>query len=190
MGMCLSVHHHSGFCFPYSLVSLTCPQNTAQSSSEVVTYENWESWAACVLLDPLVKLIKESITNGGIHPQGLERKHPDPSFTWEYDSGKMNIFQFLLTEAQFWEVTIKDEAENYNWVFRIDKLYYVFWFFFILNSPLKVTGYKDKLWIYWRESYKAVLCSSIYACLYSILFCHPVTNRQNGIQSKNFFTVF
>lgn len=79
---------------------------------------------------PLVKLIKESITNEGIHPQGLERKHPDPSFTWEYHSEKRNIFQFLLTEAQFWEVTIKDEAENYNWVFGIEKLYRVFWFFF------------------------------------------------------------
>lgn len=88
-----------------------------------------------MLLGLLVKLIKESITNEGIHPQGLERKHPDPYFTWEYNSEKRNIFQFLLTEAQFWEVTIKDEPENYNWVFGIDKLYCVFWFFF--KSPLK-----------------------------------------------------
>lgn len=135
--MCLSVHLNFRFCFPYSLVSLTCPNNTAQSASEVITCENWESWAACVLLDPLVKLIKESITSEDVHPQGLERKHPDPSFTWEYNSEKRNIFQLLLTEAQFWEVTIKDEAENYNWVFGIDKLYCLLIFFFYFKFPVK-----------------------------------------------------
>lgn len=78
---------------------------------------------------PLVKLIKESISSEGIHPKGWKGSTQIlPSLE--------NIIQFLLTEAQFWEVTIK-EAENYNWVFGIEKLYrvFLFLFFLILNSP-------------------------------------------------------
>lgn len=52
---------------------------------------------ASLLLDLLMKLIKESITSEGINPQGLEGEHPDPHFTWEYYLEKRNIFQFLLT---------------------------------------------------------------------------------------------